>query len=989
MTDLTPPNSPAQDDGKHDSKEFSIRRFNVGQGDFVRVGGNIPVRLDDPERAWLIQLGHVDIFAAPLLDGERTGARTFLFRAEAGQMLFGVDTSAFAGRLTLIGVGIQGTRLQAVQVSALRAMGVNPDYSVEIAVLLESWIKGLSTGLVRELTLRLYEPLDPENTTPLDAQSIARARKGVVWMRVQQGELHFASEPDFPLQPGTPPTPVTERTWAQAVQRSIVQTFNTETLLESQPDWMFLRDFHQLALRYIVQNLTGSDRIEVERLKNRRQQDDVALSGALDNLASIMDERAGIKARVSLDGDEPLVTACRMVGAALGVKIIRRPDPIDGKAEAQTLDTIARSSRVGVRQVRLKGIWWQEDSGPVLAYRQQTLDPVALLPAGVNRYLLRDPLTGQDTPVTAEVARTLAPVGHTFYRSFPFRAVNAWDMLRFGLFGNRRDLLLVLAMGMAGGLLGIIVPVFTGIIIDTVIPAARRDQLVQLSALLLVAAVAAALFQITRTFAVLRLEIKMDASIQAAVWDRLLNLPVPFFRSYTAGDLAERALGVSTIRRALSGTVVLSLLSGIFSVFSFLLLFALDVQLALLATGMVAVSVVITLLAGVAQLRFQRALAHIQGRIAGMVLQFITAVSKLRVAAAEQRAFALWANAFSDQKRMAYRAGVVENLLQVFNAIYPILTAMILYAAVAGTVAPERLSTGAFIAFFGAFTQFLFAGLQLSGAFITLLTVVPVYERLKPILDELPEVDEAKADPGTLSGDIEVNRVSFRYREGGVQVLQDVTFHIKPGEFVAIVGQSGSGKSTLFRQLLGFEKPEAGVIFYDGQDLSGLDIRAVRQQMGVVLQNSQLMSGDIFTNIVGVSDLTLEDAWEAARMAGVDEDIRTMPMGMHTIISEGGGTLSGGQRQRLLIARAIASNPRILFFDEATSALDNRTQEQVSRSLENLDATRVVIAHRLSTIMNADRILVLDGGRIVQSGTYQELMQHGGLFAELARRQLV
>jgi ABC-type bacteriocin/lantibiotic exporter with double-glycine peptidase domain len=287
-----------------------------------------------------------------------------------------------------------------------------------------------------------------------------------------------------------------------------------------------------------------------------------------------------------------------------------------------------------------------------------------------------------------------------------------------------------------------------------------------------------------------------------------------------------------------------------------------------------------------------------------------------------------------------------------------------------------------------AFTQLVTATIAIATAFATIVQVVPMYERTQPILRALQEVDEDKADPGELSGAIELNHVSFRYAENGPLVLDDISLQIRPGELVALVGPSGSGKSTLLRLLLGFDAPESGTILYDGRDLASLNIRAVRRQIGSVLQNGRVMSGSIFNNIVGSAPLTLDDANEAARMAGLDEDIRQMPMGMQTVISEGGGTLSGGQRQRLMIARAVVHKPRILFFDEATSALDNRTQETVTRSLTALAATRVVIAHRLSTIVGADRIYVVRRGLIVESGTYRELMQRRGLFSELARRQI-
>jgi ABC-type bacteriocin/lantibiotic exporter with double-glycine peptidase domain len=311
--------------------------------------------------------------------------------------------------------------------------------------------------------------------------------------------------------------------------------------------------------------------------------------------------------------------------------------------------------------------------------------------------------------------------------------------------------------------------------------------------------------------------------------------------------------------------------------------------------------------------------------------------------------------------------------------------------AVFATVALLRdrdLSVGAFLAFSAAFAQLLAAAAATAAALNSVAQVVPLVERVRPIIEALPEADANRADPGELTGEIEISRVSFRYQSDGPPVLDDVSLQVPPGTFVALVGPSGSGKSTLLRLLLGFETPTAGSIYYDRRDLAGLNLQAVRRQIGVVLQHGRVFAGDLLSNIVGSSLLTLEDAWEAARLSGLDEDIRQMPMGMHTVLGEGGSTLSGGQRQRLMIARAMASRPRLVFFDEATSALDNATQAVVSRSLEGLKATRLVVAHRLSTIRHADLICVLEAGRIVQQGRYEELMRREGLFAELVKRQL-
>ena len=567
--------------------------------------------------------------------------------------------------------------------------------------------------------------------------------------------------------------------------------------------------------------------------------------------------------------------------------------------------------------------------------------------------------------------------------------LSARDVLRFGLQDCKDDLLKVVLTGTVAGLLSLLPPVATKVVFNSIIPAAERGLLLQVGLTLFLVALVTGIFQVTRSLAMLRVQSRVDATVQAAIWDRILSLPVPFFRNYSSGDLGVRAMGIAEIRRLLSGHIMTTILSSLFSVFNLFLLFIYSSSLAFVALILVLIVVIATFLTGNLQIRYQRALSEVQGQVSGKVLQFLTGISKFRVAGAERRAFALWSDIFTTQRRLAFKARRVGNNLLVLNAGYPVLASLVIFAIVSSS-AQSDLSTGDFLAFNLAFTQFLTAVLALGSILVTLFGIVPVFERARPILEALPEVDDLKTDPGDLIGEIEVNHVSFRYREDGPLILEDVSMRIQPGEFVAFVGPSGSGKSTLLRLLLGFETPEAGAIFFDGQDLCGLDLRAIRQQIGVVLQSAKIMSGDIFTNIVGASPyLTADEAWEAARMTGLDEDIQRMPMGMNTVVSEYGSNLSGGQRQRLLIARAIINKPRILFFDEATSALDNRTQDIVSRSLEGLQTTRVVIAHRLSTIMAADMIYVFEKGRIVQSGTYNELINRAGPFAELAKRQLV
>ncbi|HVY60150.1 MAG TPA: ATP-binding cassette domain-containing protein, partial [Planctomycetota bacterium] len=489
-----------------------------------------------------------------------------------------------------------------------------------------------------------------------------------------------------------------------------------------------------------------------------------------------------------------------------------------------------------------------------------------------------------------------------------------------------------------------------------------------------------------------------DHTLQAGLWDRLLQLRMSFFRRFSAGDLKTRATAVYQIREKLGGTTLRSLLGGVASVLNLALLLYYSPKLSLIAIAIAAVNLGATTFAAVAILGRDRELVALRGSLLGLVVQLVNGVSKLRLAGAERRAFAHWAHRFARQQRLALDVKAIQDRLAVLNGATSFASAALLFYATADLVfqrpapgalaAAAPLTTGAFLAFNSAFGAFLACAASLSETVTSALEVVNLGERAAPILEEPPEVDLAKTDPGRLRGKIALERVTFRYRGAGAPTLDEVTIRAEPGEFIAFVGESGSGKSTILRLLLGFETPASGGIYFDDQDASKLDMNAVRRQLGVVLQTGRISAGSIHDNVSGGALVTLEEVSEAARNAGLEDDIAAMPMGLHTVISEGGTNLSGGQRQRLLIARAIVLKPRILLFDEATSALDNRTQAKVSESLDRLQATRIVIAHRLSTIRKADRIYVLERGKVVQVGSYDELAkQEGGIFERLVARQ--
>jgi NHLM bacteriocin system ABC transporter ATP-binding protein len=591
--------------------------------------------------------------------------------------------------------------------------------------------------------------------------------------------------------------------------------------------------------------------------------------------------------------------------------------------------------------------------------------------------------------VDATIGASLEEHGFEFYRPSPGTPLGLLDLGHMALAEARGDIGRLLWAALGSGLLGLVLPLATSKVFSDIIPMAVPANIVPLLATLISFTLASTFFDLTRAMALIRIEGRTNSALQSTIIDRLLALPVPFFRLYSIGDLTLRAGAINTVRDLLSGAVLAVIIEGAVSIVNLALLFYYSPMLSLVAVATLLISILFTSAFAIVSLRFERRRQAADGAVAGLVFEMITAIAKLRVAGAERRAFAVWTKLFREERQLAFRVGRYENVVAVFNEVLPIFSRMALLGTTGYLMTSSTaLDTGNFVAFYAAFGAFLAAGIDLNSTLIGSLNIIPMMERAQPILEATLESPETKPDPGELRGHIEVSHVSFRHRADGPLILRDVNIQAKPGEFIALLGPSGAGKSTVLRLLLGFDAPETGAIYFDQQDLATVDLTAVRAQMGVVLQSSKLLAGDIFQNIVGSAPLTIDDAWEAAAMAGLDEDIDEMPMGMHTVLSEGATTLSGGQRQRLLIARALVRKPRIVLFDEATSALDNRTQEIVSQSLENLKVTRIVIAHRLSTVRNADRLYVMDTGQVVQHGTYDELAQVPGLFARMVARQL-
>ncbi len=989
---------------KH-SESILINELFQRQGELHVVDDHRSLLLSGLENLWYVDSGKVDVFIVNLIDGKPVGDRSRLLVRRSGQCMFGMDPAGYYGFLAVCSAG---TQLYRLKTSRLEEFDGHPELIEGFSAQLDNWITSLSLNLTRNMLphpkadLNLDDSDDDDETT-LEYGQIVRSNKGVLWVKAGSGQVRFIGMQEFSFAGDRMLFPLTPHTWLEAIDEQHphlkLSVHPTVSMIYHPALWQGLGDFHELlcSCKSLEKKHFRAD--ESYRLGGKAYYSEVAKDAALRHIASVLDTEMETPPVFGADagddaGSEPVFIVSKLVGEAMAIKVRNHPD-ISKQMNWNVQDkvnAIAKASRFRVRPVALRDDWYKRDQGPMVATIEETREPLALLPTGPTSYESVNPKNGARTPVDEETAATLNHMAFCFYRPFQDGFITLKDLIKFGARGLRQDALMLVMMGIIIGCLGALTPYFTGQIFDTVIPQAERGLLYQFSLGLVVAALAGTVFDICQGIATLRIQGKMDYSLQAALWDRLLNLPSGFFRKYSAGDLADRVSGIRKIRDLLAGTGVSAILGSLSSVFYVVLMFMYSFKLAMLALALTILFVGITFITNCIQLRHQRRALTINGALTGLGLQLITGVGKIRVSGAENFAFRRWAQDFAKHRLITITIRKIQNFLDVIVAGFPIFTSMAIYGTLvwiqSNSEGEDVLSTGDFIAFTAAYGTFQAAMMALGDASMNSLRIVPVYEGLKPIITTPAEVDELRKHPGELTGDIEVSHLHFRYDPDGPLITKNISFRIRPGEFVAFVGGSGSGKSTLMRLLMGFETPEAGTIYYDGQDLATLDLREVRRQIGVVLQESQLLPNTIFQNIVGSSSLTEADAREAAHMAGLEEDIKDMPMGMHTVVSEGGGGFSGGQRQRLMIARAIVHKPKVMFLDEATSALDNRSQAQVTESLDRLQATRIVIAHRLSTIINADQIYVLDHGEIREHGTYKELMKMNGLFAEFAKRQM-
>ncbi len=968
----------------------SLADVAVASGVGVPCAGNLPLDLGDPGFVWFVETGAVDVFLVERRGGTEQSALQHLTRAAAGRLLPGAAPQAGETMLGLIAKGLPGTVLRRLPVSGLAV--VDPE---ELAASIDSWILDMSAALSRDMTYRPAPDVFLESGKPLPEEgTTCSVRRGVAWTRTAasapgaglfMGLIDVAAHDaeDGDASHAIPLTPYSWLTLTPTHRPCAV--VSSETMTDEGLLLPALAQFHEVAfaLQRLNRSLATVDEANLERARTAsRRNDEESARRQLFNLYGLPDE-------VPDEGSgSALREALSVIGQHEGIDF-HWPARTDAPEYVPALADVLDVSGVRGRQVRLarEDRWWTGDSGSLLAFRADNGRPVALLPGVMGGYRMVDPVAGRTVRVSAAIAKTLRVDAWLFYRPLTSTAVSARDLFRVAGRGLSAGLANLAIVGLLGGLIALLPVLALGFVANRVIADGDSGLLYGIIVALAAFAIVWALMRILQGMALMRLEGRVASRIEAAFWDRLLRLPSGLLRRYPAGDRTMRGMTFHRVRDAVQGVVASDALSFFFALPALILIFFYDVVFASVAVVFGLLALLATLVLCLRQIRPYARAAGASRRLTGLLFQIINGISKLRIEGAEGSAFAAWARDYREQQRAEVELGSLETHLRAFAAALPLLAAAVLLMAVA-LRGLQALQVGDFLVIYTAFMLFVAGLVRLGASLGAIVAIAPEFAGVQPFLDQDVESGVGGDAVSHLGGAIAFDRVTFRYDPDGPLILDAVSIHARPGEFVAIAGESGSGKSTLLRIALGLIKPDSGAVYYDGRDLRQLNAKQVRRKLGVVPQEVRLQPQDLWDNIAGGQhDIDADSVWRSARTAAIDKQISDMPMKMLTAVGDSGSVISGGESQRIVIAQALMRNPRILLLDEATNWLDNESQSRVMQGLAQLPSTQLVIAHRLSTLRQADRIYVMKSGRVVQQGTYEELAETDGAFRDLVRRQ--
>ncbi len=963
----------------------SIAELAGRAGESCPCAGNLPAPLDDCDHVWFIARGSVDLFLVELRDGVEQASQQHLLRREAGELLPGVAPDREGGdketTLGLLAKGLPDTLLMRLPASLLNE--VDP---AELAQQADTWLEAITETLSR-FAGSIPRPTalaEPGETRSLES-CVLSVRQGVVWVSVpSHGTGLYMDMVETDAGGGDEAlVPLTRTSWLAFHSEVTVSGTSTRELAERGQLLPALASFHAaaFALERLNRQLAVVDDANLERARIASRR--TAERNARQRLFNIYDRP--IEEDV---GDTALADALKIIGRHQGIDF--RVPPHQASGSPPGLTDILDASGVRARRLRISpdNTWWRGDSSAILAFRSADDSPVVLLPGLFGRYREIDPASGRGVRMTTRRAGGLKAEAWMFYRPLPSRPVRPRDLLDIAFRGSAADLARLMATGLSGGLVKLLPALALGFVAHQATTGGSAGSLYVVAVTLAGFGLLGALLHLLQGTVLMRLEGRSASRVEAAFWDRLMRLPPGVLRRQPTGDLAMSGMTFQNVRDGLQGLVADSLLSVIFLAPVLGVVFFYDAFLGLVVLAFSLLSLIVTVVLGLLQVAPRGRMIRAARRVTGRLFQIVAGIAKLRVESAEGSAFAIWAGDYRRQKRAELEVHGIDEHARAFGAALPFLAGAVLLFAVAAP-GTRALPVGDFLVVYTVFITFQSAVARLGESVGTVAAMVPAFAQMRSLLAAVPEAGEEGALVEGLGGEILFDHVSYRYEPEGPLVLDDVTIHVRPGEFVAIAGESGAGKSTLFHLALGIDPPTSGAVYYDGRDLKHLNLKQVRRKIGTVPQAVRLHPQDIWDNIVAHHEgLGPEEVWRAARAAGIESGIKAMPMGMMTMVGGSGSVLSGGESQRVTIARSLVGDRRIMLLDEATNWLDNDSQAEVMQNLALMTTTRIVIAHRLSTLEQADCIHVLKAGKIVESGSFSELMDINGVFRNLVRRQI-
>lgn len=929
------------------------------------------------------------------------GPLQFLTAVEEGNWLFPFPVDIPEASICIMAIAREDCQLTILNSNALhQALPRSPTLQILTMNQIERWINCLNATneeMIRETVPAVLNPyekhaLKAETSFIAGHTHLFDDASRIAWLKVHQGTVYVWDCPQLTVKDSQLLYPVSSEGWFHCQENSLVELYPSNTdFLFNEEVWLglalFQRHFLFLTFTAIDQNLA----LRREEMQQLVERDRLLLNQSFSDLQNLLNPQANA---ISISKENALCHTCQIVGDYLDIQF-KWPKEVSENSE-EDLQKLCMNSEVYYRRVKLVGKWWQNLSFPFVAFYGEAQTPVALIPMKGGGYQYIDSSNDTKTSVNEEIAKDMTAFGYMFYRQLKEPKLNLKTIWNFAIHQRKGELFTFLFLVLCGTLASLGLPIFTSFLFDDVIPNRNEFMLWEIALGATLISVATLAFNLGRQVIILRFESFTDHDLEMAVWQRLIQQPLRFFRRYSLYDLFTFTEAIGSIRKLLVSHTIEVIFNALFSVLYFFLMFYYSPVLSVVGLGILAIEMLAIAAPVYFGIKYERKLLETQIQANNKMLEMVQALTKVRLAGAEARMFNRWEQAFAGMAKMDLKVLYLQTKSGVFNLFWSNASTWILYVAVIFIVfnqetamgSIDSLTLGSFMAFISVFGLFSSALTELGDTLLNIIGAVPLWEKMKEFADAEPEELSSKPDPGILQGEIRIDHLTFSYQSDVPPILKDISLVIRPGESVAFVGQSGCGKTTLLRLLLGFERLDQGSIYYDNKDMRGLNLQAIRRQLGVVLQSGAIFDGTILENINSGRHYPPAQVQEALDLIGAETFIQELPMGINTVLTNGGTSLSGGQRQMILLARAIVGRPKILILDEATSALDNHKQKIIYEHLNQLSMTQVIVAQRLDTIQHVNRIYVIDEGQIVDQGTFTELANKPGLFAEMLNKAL-